>query len=261
MRRRRKDLGQHFLVRIEPVASWFRKRLCGLKRVLEIGAGTGALTRRVADCVAELVALEIDSRLLDELMMACMELGVSIDILNGDALALPARLASFNAVYGNIPYSITGELIPLLVKYYQGPVFLMLQREVAHRLSASPGSSSYGRLTVLVRLVYDVRLGPIVHPSAFRPPPKVYSQLVELTPRSRCDSSFIDCFEEFTACVFSKRRKKVVKVLKSCLGRDVPSEIAKRVEGLRVYEIDATTLALVARELYGCKGSCGTIYM
>ncbi len=256
-RKRVRKLGQHFLVRPAAVVRWLRPRLCGLARVLEVGAGRGDLTRYLADCVAEVVACEVDQAFLPELEALASVGGlVSVEPVNADALNPPYRLGAFDAVFGNIPYSITGPLLSMLVKLYQGPVYVMLQREVALRLASRPGEADYGRLTVLVKLVYDVELGPVIPPSAFNPPPKVYSQLVGLRPRRRCSPRFIECVERLTTCLFSSRRKNALKVVKGCIGGALPPELEGLLQGLRVYELDVTAVEEIAVRLGVCDEGC-----
>ena len=254
MRVKRRRLGQHLLRRVKPVAAWFRERVCGARLALEVGVGPCNIARYLVDCVAYLVGLDIEEGFLHECKLGVQ--GAGLEVVRADVLAYPLRLDRFEAVYGNIPYSITGELLPILVKFYQGPAYLMLQREVAQRLAASPGTSSYGRLTVLVNLVYEVRRGPVIPPQAFTPPPRVFSQLVELVPRRVCDIGFIECIERFTACLFAERRKQAEKVIRKCVGGELADELASIVSGKRVYELSVEEVEALAKGLGVCEGGC-----
>ncbi len=239
--RPKKKLDQHFLVS-SYVGRKFSQLLCRYKKLVEIGVGTGFLTKYILRCrsVESLVAIEIDDDLITEFWLQ-YTYDSRISPLLSDALNSPLRLECFDAVYGSIPYSITGPLLSLLVKNFRKPVVLLIQREVAQRLAASPGSNEYGRLTVLVRLVYNVNLHNIVPPTAFRPPPKVYSQIVELIPRDNTlNNLVIERVESLTRCMFSERRKLAYKIARKCLEKigvktsTLPAEIF----GKRVYELD-----------------------
>ena len=260
IRGRRRKLGQHYLVKREPVLSWFRRRLCGRRLVLELGAGHGELTGALAGCVLHHVSLEVDAHLLSYLLGLELSHGVRLSIVQGDALNPPLRLDAFEAVYGNLPYSISTELLALMVRDYQGPVYVMVQREVARRLAAEPGGEEYGRLTTLVGLVYEVRLGPVIPPSYFRPKPKVYSQLVEMLPARRCDREYVECFEKVTRCLFSQRRRLAYKAVASCF--NVGADGARRLLGTkRGYSLGVDELEEIARLYGGCRGGCYTLHV
>ncbi len=226
----KRSLGQNFL-RARWVARIFAEWACRHRRLLEIGVGTGFLTREVLGrCSPEiLVGVEIDERLVPE-MATLQLLGPSFQPIHADAVRPPLRLAGFDGVYGSVPYNITGPLLGLLAVEYGGPSLLLLQREVVDRLSARPGGRSYGRITVLIQLVYNVHRGPVVPPSAFSPPPRVYSRIVELSPReSRPSKPLLKAVEELTRCMFSMRNKKAVKAARRCGLQDVEWLGEKRV--------------------------------
>jgi 16S rRNA (adenine1518-N6/adenine1519-N6)-dimethyltransferase len=236
--RPRKRLGQHFLVS-RRVSSFFARWACRFRRLLEIGPGTGSLTAQILrTCNVELlVGLEIDTRMLENLSSLSL-VAEALQTVHGDALSPPLRLRGFDAVYGSIPYNITGPLIRLIVSEFQKPVLLLIQKEVADRLGARPGAPEYGRLTVLVQLVYDVVKHMVVPPSAFKPRPKVFSQIVELVPKNSIEYRIVSKVEEVTRCFFSQRNKKALKIARQCLG-EVPLSIVEKYDlaNKRVYEL------------------------
>lgn len=234
-------LGQNFL-RARWVAELFAKWACNYSRLLEIGFGEGFVGSVVLKkCRPEfLVGIEVDRRFAG-ILNSFMFFNASFDGVLGDILATPFRLEGFNAAYGSIPYNITGPLLSLLAVEFRRPAMLLLQREVAQRLNAKPGTNNYGRISVLVQLTYNIRLGRVVPPSAFTPRPKVYSQIVYLEPReSMPPIHIVRRVEEFTRCLFAERRKKAVKIVAKCLNRD-PARYdwlgAKRVYELSPSEI------------------------
>jgi len=236
--RPKKRLGQNFL-RARWVARLFAEWVCGYRRVVEVGAGTGAVTGEVLRrCpLVEAYLLELDRGLLP-FLSAQKLLGPFSEVLGADALAPPLRLEGIQALYGSIPYNITGPLLSLLALLPQRlPAMLLVQREVAQRLLSKPGEKSYGRITVLVQLAYRVRPGRVVPPAAFYPPPRVYSQIVYMEPRSGAPSPrVLRRVEQLTRCMFSQRNRLAGKVARRCLG-GVEGDALKPLEGLRVYQL------------------------
>jgi 16S rRNA (adenine1518-N6/adenine1519-N6)-dimethyltransferase len=252
-----KRLGQHFLVdpailaRIAAAAA----PLAGLT-VVEIGAGPGGLTRALlATDAARIVAVETDRRCvaaLDELAAAT---GDRLRVVAGDALALDRRELATppTAIVANLPYNIATELI---VRWLRAPaglvrLVLLVQREVADRLAAAPGTAAYGRLSVLAQWAARVEALFELPPGAFRPPPKVRSRVVRLSPYAEPPvPARLATLERVTAAAFGQRRKMLRSSLKS-LGRD-PAALcaaagiapARRAETLTLAEFAALADAL-----------------
>ncbi len=195
--------------------------------VIEIGPGKGTLTQRLAPFVASVVAIERDASLAAALDHKGIERCrvVSADALEVDwyaAWSPPAARSSYK-VAGNIPYAIT---TPLIDKALNAPlpaviVFLM-QKEVGERLEAAPGSKTYGALSVGVQTVAAVERLFTVRAGSFRPPPKVDSVVVRLTPLTK---SLIGPDERaplrrFVAALFGERRKQLIRALRIVTGLD-----------------------------------------
>jgi 16S rRNA (adenine1518-N6/adenine1519-N6)-dimethyltransferase len=233
--RPRRSLGQNFL-QARWVARLFADWACRYTRLAEIGPGEGALTREVlARCPHVLLAgLELDHRLLDALSALRLLAPLGAEAVHADALHPPLRPGAVEAVYGSIPYNITGPLLGLLaLSEPPPPAMLLLQKEVVDRLAAAPGTGAYGRITVLVQLAYRVEPGPVVPPSAFRPRPRVYSRIVYLHPRpGRPSSRELRRVEQLTRCMFSQRRRLAAKVARAC-GAPSPGWLG----GRRVYQL------------------------
>jgi 16S rRNA (adenine1518-N6/adenine1519-N6)-dimethyltransferase len=219
--RARKRFGQHFL---EP--PWVAKLIAALSPApddvfLEIGPGRGALTRPLAPRVGRLVAVEIDRDLAAALPS---ELPSHVRIVPGDVLDVdleellrgerrPVR------VVGNLPYNVSS---PILFKLLHAAdegrrlsdATLMLQKEVADRLVARPGTADYGSLAIQVALLADVDRLLTLPPGAFRPPPKVTSAVVRLRFRPRLvDVGDPAVFERIVRGVFLQRRKTLLNAL------------------------------------------------
>jgi 16S rRNA (adenine1518-N6/adenine1519-N6)-dimethyltransferase len=217
--RARKRFGQHFL---QP--AWADKLLAAIDprpddRFLEIGAGSGILTLRLAPRVAHLTAVEVDRDLAAALapqLPANVEL-VEADILDVDLHALlaggPARAA------GNLPYNISSPILFRLLDAYRRhgvllDATLMVQREVADRIAARPGTGDYGVLSISVQLHADVRRVLTLPPGAFRPAPKVHSAVVALTFRPPVVSLRDErLFEAMVRSIFTQRRKTLSNAL------------------------------------------------
>jgi len=218
--RAKKRLGQHFL---EP--AWAEKVVAALDpqpadRFLEIGPGPGALTLRLAARVAQLTAVDVDAALI-EMLRPQVPGNVTLvhaDFLDVDIASLPIERPF--RVAGNLPYNISSPILFALIRAHRTfggliDATLMLQREVAERLYAQPGSGDYGVLSILVQLHADVRRVLALPPGAFRPAPKVHSAVVSLRFRPPA-VSLIDerGFESLVRTIFTQRRKTLLNALR-----------------------------------------------
>jgi 16S rRNA (adenine1518-N6/adenine1519-N6)-dimethyltransferase len=192
--------------------------------IVEIGPGHGALTMALAPRVRRLVAIEIDRDLAERLSDTVPG---HVEIVQGDVLALDlGSLVTTEAaagrvrIVGNLPYNISSPILfKLLTLAGAGvPVHdatLMLQREVARRLAAHPGSKDYGRLTIQTALFADVTLLLSLPPGAFRPPPAVQSAVVRLAFHAAAvPVADAAAFDELLRGLFSLRRKTLANALK-----------------------------------------------
>jgi 16S rRNA (adenine1518-N6/adenine1519-N6)-dimethyltransferase len=223
--RKVKALGQHFLTS----RSILRKIVDAIapekdELVIEIGAGKGALTFPLADRAGKVIAIEKDKSLVPFLQEANKSNLVVLqqDILRLDLRKLVAEEPAFRGrvkLAGNLPYSISS---PLLFKVFEvkdlfSACVFLLQREVAARIGASPGSKDYAPLSILFQRHFDVRLCFTVAPGAFSPPPRVLSSLAALTRRTRplFPVADEDRFRRFLRMSFAQRRKTLLNNLKS----------------------------------------------
>jgi len=205
--------------------------------VLEIGPGTGTLTRRLAPRVGHVVAIERDRRLAAALLTpepGLTTLPNNVTIIAGDALTLdwheplttalgprPSALGHSFKIIGNIPYYVTS---PLIERALQPPlprvVVFLVQREVADRVVAAPGGRVYGALSVGVQAVTRAERLFVVRAGAFRPPPTVDSAVLRLTPRS--DPVVLEeeraPFRAFVVGLFGQRRKQLGRALREAAG-------------------------------------------
>jgi 16S rRNA (adenine1518-N6/adenine1519-N6)-dimethyltransferase len=220
----RRSLGQNFLLdtnltrRIAREAGEVTDSL-----VIEIGPGPGGLTRALLEAGARrIIAIERDRRCIAALAELAEAYPGRLVVTEGDALATDiAALAAAEAggcrIIANLPYNIATRLLidwlPQIAAF--ATLTLMFQKEVAERLAAAPGSRTYGRLSVIVQWLCDVRCLFDVPARAFVPQPKVTSTVVRLTPRPAplAPAEFAD-MERITAAAFGQRRKMLRSALK-----------------------------------------------
>lgn len=189
---------------------------------LEIGPGRGALTRPLADRVARLIAVEIDRDLAAALPAHVPDnvKVVEADFLHFDLAAVLASEPAPVRVVGNLPYNVSSPILFRLLDAAAAgtrlrDATLMLQKEVADRLVATPGRREYGALAIQVALTADVERLLSLPPGAFRPPPKVQSAVVRLSfHRPSVDVGDPRVFERIVRGVFMQRRKTVLNALK-----------------------------------------------
>lgn len=221
--RAKRSLGQNFL--IDPNLQ--RKIVAAVEPepddvVVEIGAGTGALTRHLAGQVARLIAIELDDRLAASLERG-LGRGDGVEIVHGDALDIDlARLAAGRyKVVGNIPYNITTPLLFHVLDQEPRPerIVVMLQQEVAERIVADPGGKTYGALSIGVRALADVELLFRVGRNAFRPVPDIDSAVLGITPRPDAPGpEEAGDLRALTRAAFGRRRKQLQKTLRTAPG-------------------------------------------
>jgi len=238
----RQRLGQHFLAkgstldRIARAACPEREPL-----VIEIGPGRGALTERLATCAERLIAIEIDPALV-QLLQEKFGGDPRVTILHADALDTALTQWGAAVITGNLPYYAA---TPIIEKTLAGPfrraVFLV-QKEVAARLTAAPGSPDYGYLSIRTQLFAHVEDLFDVPPSAFRPPPKVDSTVVRLEPRDRAVELGIadpTRFLSFVSQCFRQKRKTLRNNLTGLFGKAALAglpEAGKRAETLTILQ-------------------------
>jgi 16S rRNA (adenine1518-N6/adenine1519-N6)-dimethyltransferase len=235
--RPRKRFGQHFLA-----PAWAQKIVKAIDAqpgdvFLEIGPGKGALTLPLAETGAPILAIEIDRDLVRDLAPRVPSNVTMLtgDVLSTDVLAflsglepqrtpgdanLPASRRRFRIV-GNLPYNISTPLLFRLIEWHRrhgifADATVMLQREVADRLVAKPGTRDYGVLTVMLGVHAQTRTLIKLPPGAFKPAPKVDSSVVSVTftpPSVRISDEAL--FERMVKAIFGQRRKTLANALKS----------------------------------------------
>ena len=238
--RAKKHLGQHFL-KDEEIALGITEALThhgGYRDVIEVGPGTGALTKYLLDRTdIDLTCIELDRESVAHLQTKWPELRV----VQGDLLRMDLSRVGEGpmAVIGNFPYNISTQIVFKVLENRDRVTELvgMFQKEVADRLCAGPGSRTYGITSVLSQVWYNMEVLFLVEPDSFIPPPKVRSAVIRMQRNERleppCDEKML--FRVVKAA-FSQRRKTLHNALKSFAPlTEVPAEYArKRAEELSV---------------------------
>ena len=229
---KRRALGQHFL-RDQTIARAIVDLVAPTERdvVVEIGPGDGALTTLLAGRAARLIALEVDRALAAALRARLPAAEVLVaDARSWDYAGLAAPDAGRVLIVGNLPYSVGKPILTALIAAHAAidEMALMLQREVAERVAATPGGKTYGSLSVFSQLHCDVRVALRVPPGAFRPPPKVESAVLHLRMLREPRVPLRDPrrFEAVVRAAFAQRRKMLGNALGAGLG--LPLDVVRR---------------------------------
>ncbi|HUS19893.1 MAG TPA: 16S rRNA (adenine(1518)-N(6)/adenine(1519)-N(6))-dimethyltransferase RsmA [Terriglobales bacterium] len=262
---RKPKLGQNFLVD-QNAAKNIVEALGDIaqRMVIEIGPGRGAITKLLAQRAGKLVAIEFDRQLTAALRMEYMT-RKNVEIIEADILAVDLETLVRGAMHGvsdftqgerptadvvgNLPYYITSDILLKLFRFHANlrEMVIMVQREVADRIAAKPGSRDYGVLTVTAQLYAQVENLFTLPPGAFAPPPKVHSTVLRLriAPRFAELAVSPERFLQFVKLAFAQKRKTLVNNLKSGFAEE-QVRVALKNEGARA---DVRAEALSVEEL------------
>ncbi len=254
--RARKRFGQHFLhdpniicnivAAIAPVKG---------DRMIEIGPGLGAITLPLLEKLGQLDVIELDRDVIPTLQQACCNIG-ELTVHEIDALKFDIRSLSHGQhdlrIVGNLPYNISTPLIFHLLESAAmiKDMHFLLQKEVVERLSASPGTKRYGRLSVMVQFYCSTQHLFNVGANAFKPPPRVESALVRLVPHASPPAQVNDPRQlaQLVNQAFSQRRKTLRNALKTLLDA-TQIEHAGIDPGLRPEMLSVGDFAALANQL------------
>jgi 16S rRNA (adenine1518-N6/adenine1519-N6)-dimethyltransferase len=267
--RLKRDLGQNFL--IEEAIAERLALLSGVQDgdcVIEVGTGLGVLTRALAKRAERVVTIEIDSGLVAALRGDDL-LPENVELLHADALEADLRGIARDfgkrpvRVVANLPYSVASPLLRMLLDLQHDLVdwSVMLQRELAHRLVAAPGTREYGSLTVLHHLVAHVSLEMDLEPGCFFPVPNVDSSFLRVFPRedSPLEPGELPEVERVVRALFNQRRKTILNGLR---GAGLPESSDKDAlvsvldavgvdPGQRAEKLEPEVLLALVRQLRG----------
>uniref|UniRef100_A0A7V3E6S2 Ribosomal RNA small subunit methyltransferase A n=1 Tax=Ignavibacterium album TaxID=591197 RepID=A0A7V3E6S2_9BACT len=187
------------------------------ERIIEIGPGEGALTEFLISSRAEVIAIEIDKRVIEHLQSSFPD----IKIINQDFLEVDLTQFHFSdlRIVGNIPYNITSPIIFKLIENHNliRDAIFMVQYEVAKRMTAKKGSKDYGILSVLLSYFAETEFCFKVSPNVFYPKPKVFSAVVKIKFKKNIDESLKKTFIQIVKAAFGNRRKTLKNSLSNSI--------------------------------------------
>ena len=256
----KKALGQNFLLDLNLTAKIARAAGdLASSDILEVGPGPGGLTRGLlAEGARRVVAVEKDPRCIPALQEIAAAYPGRLEILEGDALDLDlaAHLTPPVKIAANLPYNVGTELLTRWLDPPDWPPFwesltLMFQREVAERITATPGSKAYGRLSILAAWRSEARIVMDLPPEAFTPPPKVRSAVVHLKARPEpLYPANARTLTRVVAAAFNQRRKMLRAALRG-VAPDIEDRLlaAGIAPTARAEEIPLEGFCALAREL------------
>ncbi len=215
--------------------------------VLEVGCGTGRLTRLLLKSVEKVYGIEIDDRMVKYLQKRFeheIKSGRFV-LIQGDALRV--EFPEFDKFVASIPYQISSPLTFKLLKHNFKLAVVTYQKEFAERLVAKPGSKKYGRLSVVARAYCRAEILDTIPPTAFKPRPKVESAIVRIIPEPEIKVKNLELFEDLVRFAFSQRRKMFGKIVEEwCEKKDVKVEISEDLKKKRPEEIPPEIYAEIA---------------
>jgi 16S rRNA (adenine1518-N6/adenine1519-N6)-dimethyltransferase len=244
----RKSLGQHFLLDENLCAKIVRQAgdLAG-RHVIEVGPGPGGLTRALLESdAASVTAIEIDARACGAIRELQLSYPGRLRLIEADAVKtdLAALVEGPRQIIANLPYNAA---TPMLVAWLRQAaswerLTLMFQYEVAERICAAPDTEAYGRLSVLAQFTCTVGMVLRIAPTAFTPPPSVFSAVASFIPHAEQPTAeMFSTMERLTAAAFGQRRKMLRGSLKSLGGQDLLDRAGidgqRRAETLSVAEL------------------------
>ena len=189
-------------------------------RILEIGPGMGALTKPILSKISHIDVIEIDSDMVAHLNKTVAESQISI--MQDDILLMSKEaLRSFDRIIGNLPYYISTEIMIKMIDLIDNKkdFHFMFQKEVAERISAVPGTKSYGRLTVLIQYFFTTEILLHIPSNAFTPAPKIQSSFMRLIPKKNQELKYknINNFKKIIKAAFQHKRKTIKNNFKDIL--------------------------------------------
>ncbi len=245
-------LGQHFLRRgsyLERIAAAAASSRVPV--IIEIGAGEGALTEHLLERAERVIAIEVDPELVKHLLIRFAG-EARLKVVASDILATDLTQWGHAVVVGNLPYYITSPVVERTLamgKYLERAVFL-IQKEVAERITAEPGSRDYGFLTVATQLAAETKLLFKVPPGAFSPPPKVDSAVIRLTPRRReGETPDPTPLLAFVGLCFRQKRKTLRNNLANIFGKEIIEALPEA--GMRAEQLTIDQFRDLYRRLTG----------
>ena len=251
----RRRLGQHFLIDEKILDRMVRYgEVTRDDVVLDVGAGRGELTARLAERAGKVIAVELDRELAEEARRRLKDYD-NVELLVGDILKL--KPTGFNKVVSNPPYNISTRLLEWLIDEDAERMVLTLQREFASKLVAKPGSTKYLYISFLSNLFYESSVVEFIPRNLFRPMPKVDSAIVLMRRREGVRKLDEDV-KRFVKYLFTRRRQMLRRVLRDLakeeeLAIDLTEVLGDELMSKRVYQLTPSQLLSVSEKFLELK--------
>lgn len=251
----RRRLGQHFLIDEKILDRMVRYgEITRDDVVLDVGAGRGELTARLAEKAGKVIAVELDQELAEEARRRLKDYD-NVELLVGDVLKL--KPTGFNKVVSNPPYNISTRLLEWLIEEDAERIVLTLQREFASKLVAKPGSTKYLYISFLSNLLYEPSIVEFIPRNLFRPMPKVNSAIVLMRRREGVRKLDEDV-KRFVKFLFTRRRQMLRRILRDLakeeeLAVDLTEVLGDELMSKRVYQLTPSQLLSVSEKFLELK--------
>ncbi|MCD6260198.1 MAG: ribosomal RNA small subunit methyltransferase A [Thaumarchaeota archaeon] len=251
----RRRLGQHFLIDEKILDRMVRYgEITRDDVVLDVGAGRGELTARLAEKAGKVIAVELDQELAEEARRRLKDYD-NVELLVGDVLKL--KPTGFNKVVSNPPYNISTRLLEWLIEEDAERIVLTLQREFASKLVAKPGSTKYLYISFLSNLLYESSVVEFIPRNLFRPMPKVDSAIVLMRRREGVRKLDEDV-KRFVKFLFTRRRQMLRRILRDLakeeeLAVDLTEVLGDELMSKRVYQLTPSQLLSVSEKFLELK--------
>lgn len=211
-------LSQSFLINpkmLYEIGYWLEKLSVNRNETIcEIGSGIGIITYYLVMNEYKVLAIDIDSKLVNA-SYKLFKRFKRVVLINADALEIPFNC---NTIVSNTPFHISSQLLLKIARSNNvSRAILVFQKDVVERIVAKPGTKEYGRLSIIMQQVFDLKRGSIYSPSSFYPKPKVSTQLIVLVRKNEYGLLHYK-LEEITRVLFTERRKKALSVISRKLG-------------------------------------------
>ncbi|MFH2048135.1 MAG: 16S rRNA (adenine(1518)-N(6)/adenine(1519)-N(6))-dimethyltransferase RsmA [bacterium] len=220
----KKRLGQNFLKSDDIIANIIQSLEPEENdTIVEIGPGRGSLTLPLAETGAFIYAIEFDKDIIGYLNKLLRKF-INVKIINRDFLSFNPSELQLNKfkIIGNLPFNITSPVIEWITSHHDNIILavLMVQKEMAERIAAVPGTKNWSPISIFTQMAFDVKLCFDISPKYFQPPPKVTSSLISLRPKEGKLIDNFDVFEKIVRASFKQRRKLLVNNLKDDIIKD-----------------------------------------
>ena len=251
----RRRLGQHFLIDEKILDRMVQYgEIAESDVVLDVGAGRGELTAKLAERAGKVIAVELDPELAEEARRRLRGYG-NVELLVGDVLKL--KPTGFNKVVSNPPYNISRKLLEWLIDGGVERIVLTLQREFASKLVAEPGSMKYLYISFLSNLLYDSSIVEFIPRNMFRPMPKVDSAII-LMKRRRDARELGEDSKELIKFLFTRRRQVLRRVLRDLAGKrglaaDLSEIFGDELLSRRIYQLTPSQLLSISEKFLSLK--------